>query len=153
MSTKAKTTIAQDIADDFHSDGQCRMNARGQSIEEVLTGRGHNGTECGDDCRWEFDDGSAIILTDDCWDIGHAQCFGTCFAGDQCGCPKLWDVATNEFVGPTTADHVEAAGESDTGAFIVDVADPLFEIWTTQEAADAALVSMAPTDLRIVYAA
>ena len=86
-------TIAGEIAHQFDSDGQRFKDEHGAEIDDVCRAAVIN--QCyavvfGDATRYEFSDGSALVVTDCGWDLGFpAPSTCCCWAGagehrDEC---------------------------------------------------------------------
>jgi hypothetical protein len=94
--TKGTTmkTIAQHISSLFRDDGQRLETAAGITIQEVCEiRRGRctwkHGYRAGD-CRYDFADGSAIIVAREGWDLALPGCAGFCMAGNKwCECREV----------------------------------------------------------------
>lgn len=80
-------TLAQKISAMFQNDGQRFETDIGTQLDVVcdkyvggkLTYRDGHGT---DTYRWDFEDGSSIVVMGACWDIGMSQ---DCFCGAEEG--------------------------------------------------------------------
>ena len=77
-------TTAQDIAALYGNDGQRFTASDGSELVDTLDCHGKHDSQWGND-RWTFDDGSAIVIHGDAWDLvkdpDDPSCH--CFAGLQ----------------------------------------------------------------------
>ena len=81
-------TTAQTIAAIFNNDGQCHDSDAG-SIYDLCKARGFAGASDADNQRWDFADGSCLILGSEAWDYGHDDTGCVCFAsGDEHWCGR-----------------------------------------------------------------
>lgn len=62
-------TIAEQIAERFNNNGQQWVDADGEHIETACNDEGQYEAQ-GETARYEFFDGSAIVITGGGWDIG-----------------------------------------------------------------------------------
>ena len=75
-------TVAQRIAAGFQSCGTCWTDAHGLELHDVLHAYSPwpDRDDRHDAARWNFSDGSSIVIAGDCWDFGHddtdCQCLG-----------------------------------------------------------------------------
>ena len=73
-------STAETIGALFNNDGQQHDTAEGQTIDEVCRAAAPNPEREGEKTRYEFADGSSIIVTMEAWDYGlPGECF--CFEG------------------------------------------------------------------------
>jgi hypothetical protein len=74
------TTTAEEISERFSDDGQCFTDGDGNSLEDVLCSA-IVATHCGERCRYEFSDGSAIVIASEAWDLGFSGTGCLCWQG------------------------------------------------------------------------
>jgi len=81
-------TTAQEIADRFHDDGLCFTDASGWELADVCEAQGVRSWSPEHSAeRYQFADGSAIIIQGGGWDLQHPDCTcGWCWAGDEAAC-------------------------------------------------------------------
>jgi hypothetical protein len=88
-------TTAQNLANIFDNDGQCRRDADGRNMRDVAESMGAavqypNGRGVSP-IVYVFDDGSAIVEADGCWDYRADGCESACMRGsgtrrERCRC-------------------------------------------------------------------
>ena len=65
-----KDSTAETIGALFNDDGQQHETSDGQTIDEVCRANGARPDREGEKARYEFADGSSIIITTEAWDYG-----------------------------------------------------------------------------------
>jgi len=135
-------TTAQTISAQLDDDGQQWEDAAGTDIatlcDAVSDATTHEHGIGAGPRRYDFADGSGIVVTDECWDILAPDCTAYCMAGGGCECAAqadddvitgtLCDYHTGKELRPATAtetrDSIEAAAHDDgIGVIVIEGRD------------------------------
>jgi hypothetical protein len=84
----SKQTTAEEISERFNDDGQCFTDGSGWGLAEACEAQAKWTSIRDKGTRYDFDDGSSIVVVGDAWDIGFDGTDCLCWQGaghhDEC---------------------------------------------------------------------
>ena len=81
-------STAHEIADLFDGDGQCFETAAGRELTEVCDKQSVSVSRDYDKARYNFQDGSAIVIVGSGWDLAAPGCDAYCWEDVGCCCSE-----------------------------------------------------------------
>lgn len=84
----ARRTISLEVSEKLENDGRRFETLEGETLDEVCESHGgRRERRDSETARWVFNDGSAIVVCADGWDVLHPDCScGFCWAGVDIEC-------------------------------------------------------------------